>query len=232
MFWFRKACVACTIGDNEASNVVEQAHLMAGMLLHQGGNMMEAAPFICKAASLGNETAKGFLKEIAATIGMPPIPEAFASLSAKQLDPSVDSTVFEKIKALKQQGNGFFSRKKFGNACKAYDEALELFFALIHPPNAEQRKENVIIYSNKAECLIRQEKHADAILAATEALALDPHHEKSLLRRARATLRLLPTEPDRYSSCHYDLQKTIDLNGASLSDAQDLIKELASTCTK
>lgn len=131
--------------------------------------------------------------------------------------------------SIKKKGNRYFGLKRYDEAVREYNKALELFPIFFEVCPLEQLNEHVNIHSNKAESLIRQVKYSEAALAATEALTLDSSHGKSLLRRAKANLRQKKPnilDPVKCGLCEDDLRRVIAFGGDGVGDAQDLMGEL------
>ena len=141
----------------------------------------------------------------------------------------VGPDTFKKIMSIKKKGNRYFGLKRYDEAVREYNKALELFPIFFEVCPLEQLNEHVNIHSNKAESLIRQVKYSEAALAATEALTLDSSHGKSLLRRAKANLRQKKPngfDPVKCGLCEDDLRRVIAFGGDGVGDAQDLMGEL------
>ena len=77
-----------------------------------------------------------------------------------------------------------FAEGEFELAADRYAGAIAAFGA--KPGAGAQRDEKVKIFSNRAECLLKLKRWAQAASDASAALELDERHEKSLLRRAKA----------------------------------------------
>ncbi|XVE87037.1 hypothetical protein DITRI_Ditri18aG0083700 [Diplodiscus trichospermus] len=86
------------------------------------------------------------------------------------------------IGKLKKQGNQKFWSGKIEKACKIYSKALDLC-----PLN--NRKERIVLYSNRAQCYLLLKNAAATISDTTRALCLSSSvspHSKSLWRRSQA----------------------------------------------
>jgi len=79
--------------------------------------------------------------------------------------------------ALKEKGNALLVQAKYSQAAEAYTEALAL------SPTA-------ILYSNRAQALIKLEAYGAAILDAIEAITLDPTYIKAYYRRGSSYFAL------------------------------------------
>lgn len=75
----------------------------------------------------------------------------------------------------REDGNARFKRGEFVPAIKAYTRAIA------HNPDSH------LSYSNRAMCYLKLREFSKAVTDASLALRLDPHHVKSLLRRATAS---------------------------------------------
>lgn len=102
---------------------------------------------------------------------------------------------FAAAKDAKIAGNSLFSAKKYLEALGKYDAALIIFGS--RAGDTHQIGEKVKVLSNKSECHLMQSKWRDAENMASAALTLDPEHAKSLLRRAKARIKMAE-EPDFY----------------------------------
>lgn len=94
--------------------------------------------------------------------------------------PSSDSCIATAIattNALKEEGNALLSQSKYVLAAEKYTEAINLY------PTA-------ILYSNRAQALIKLEAYGAAILDANEAIALDESYIKAYYRRGSANFAL------------------------------------------
>lgn len=105
-----------------------------------------------------------------------------------------EETTMKTILGLKQEGNRHFVEKGYREAIDCYDAALESVPSdlrdKLHVAPKHQITELLNILSNKAECLLRKAKYEEAAEASTEALIFDARHEKSRLRRAKASLEI------------------------------------------
>lgn len=142
---------------------------------------------------------------------------------ANPLDRNVDTNVFQQALSLKKKGNASFGCKKYEHAIQYYKSARNVLG--IGPLlSGEQREEYINVLSNIAECYLRLEQYMQAGMAASEALALDGQHEKSLLRRAKASYR--GTDPSSFrmnpfALCQVeeDLDKVIRMGGQGAEEA-------------
>ncbi|KAJ8653694.1 hypothetical protein O0I10_010616 [Lichtheimia ornata] len=88
----------------------------------------------------------------------------------------------------KQKGNLHFAKGDYEQAIRHYEDALVLC-----PVSAT--KERAIYFGNITACHLKLTNYKDARDMATEALKLDPHYSKAILRRAQANEKM-----DTYSS--------------------------------
>ena len=102
----------------------------------------------------------------------------------------------------------------------------------------QQRAELVTLLSNQAECYLRLNKYEDAIVQASKALQLDRRHSKSLLRRAKATIRRSEQHGSTLlnsmaaASAAEDLQAIIEMKGEVVPEAESLIAEIEEQTNK
>lgn len=102
---------------------------------------------------------------------------------------------------LKDKGNEFFKEKKFDDAIKYYNLALEL-------------KKDPVFYSNRSACYVSMGQLEKVVEDTTAALKLKPDYSKCLLRRASANESL-----GNYADAMFDLSALSlygDFNGASI----------------
>jgi hypothetical protein len=143
-----------------------------------------------------------------------------------------DNDVFCAMLTQKKKGNRDFSRGQYKSALDSYLEAekslggaVSGFYLVPH-----QRAELVQILSNQAECYLRMQKYDDAILQATEALQLDKRHQKSLLRRAKASFygaeRLQVLNSVVAAQATEDLQLIIEMKSEGVEEAKSLMKDI------
>ena len=101
----------------------------------------------------------------------------------------LDEDAFAAAMDHKAQGTTAFGTQSFGAAAEAYEAALAAYGERggAHGP---QREEKIKLCSNLAECRLKLEQWEEAAAAASEALALEPAHAKSLVRRAKAADKL------------------------------------------
>lgn len=83
----------------------------------------------------------------------------------------------EQSTQLKDKGNALLAQSRYGPAAEAYTEAITLY------PTA-------ILYSNRAQALIKLESYGAAILDADEAIRLDESYIKAYYRRGSANFAL------------------------------------------
>jgi len=147
----------------------------------------------------------------------------------------VDEDTFLQILQAKRRGNDMFRKGNYERALEIYGRThdmdrhfhLGLFLA------GEQRAEKVNILSNEAECYLRLRKYTQAEMKATDALTLDKRHEKSLVRRAKATYHgKYIKSGDMVEStllagvAKEDLEKVIRMGGSGAEDAQKLLDDI------
>ena len=96
--------------------------------------------------------------------------------------------------ALKDEGNALLGQGRAAQAAQKYTEALA-----IHP--------TAILYSNRAQALIKIEAYGAAILDADEAMALDPAYMKSYFRRGSAYYAL-----SKFKLAKKDFKRVVDAN--------------------
>lgn len=142
---------------------------------------------------------------------------------------------YDEMLYYKEKGNRAFARGQYKTALDCYINAENLMGGYVSGMYLVpyQRTEMVNLLSNQAECYLRQRKYEDSILQACRALQLDKRHQKSLLRRAKATLHALEgLEPSplnslmTVSNAAEDLEAIIRINGAGVLDAKNLLKEI------
>ena len=96
--------------------------------------------------------------------------------------------------ALKDKGNQFFRNKKYDDAIKYYNWALEL-------------KDDPVFYSNLSACYVSVGDLKKVVEMSTKALELKPDYSKVLLRRASANEGL-----GNFADAMFDLS-VLSLNG-------------------
>jgi tetratricopeptide (TPR) repeat protein len=133
--------------------------------------------------------------------------------------------------ALKIRGNESFAAKNYEAACLLYDDALSLFPLASGRLPYDQKAEKVKIHSNKAECCIRLGMYFEAGMEASEALTLDRKHNKSRLRRAKATWKNVDRDdmgvnPFAVGSATDDLDCIIRSGGEGAEEAKKLKLEI------
>jgi hypothetical protein len=144
----------------------------------------------------------------------------------------MDNVAFCAMLQEKTKGNRAFSRGQYKSALDHYLEAEKFLGGAVIGVYlvAHQRAELVKVLSNQAECYLRMQKYEDAILQSTAALQLDKRHEKSLLRRAKATFH----GAERYQALNSmlaaqaaeDLQVIIEMKGQGADEAKALKEEI------
>ena len=94
------------------------------------------------------------------------------------------------------------------------------------------RDEIVKILSNKSECLLRLKMYEEASWSATQALALDPKHEKSLVRNAKACLNVKNRTGSFVCQAYFQLRKVVAINGDGAPEARKLLLEVTAILDK
>jgi len=97
---------------------------------------------------------------------------------------------------LKQEGNEAMKKQRYDQAEEKYTQALQL-----DPLSDEMR---VVLYSNRSQLYLKQRQWEEALSDASRALDIDPQHEKSLLRKAKAAEKL-----ERYEVAVSSLQQLL-----------------------
>jgi hypothetical protein len=142
----------------------------------------------------------------------------------------IDNHTFCAMLKKKEKGNRAFSREQYKSALDNYIEAEHYLggagagIYLV----AAQREELVKVLSNQAECYLRMHKYEDAIIKSSAAIQLNKHHEKSLLRRAKAILQAKNKDNTVDSlmeaQAKEDLQVLISLDGQGTLEAEALLR--------
>lgn len=155
---------------------------------------------------------------------------------ARQVSPDNYSAML----AQKDKGKRAFCRGQYKSALDFYVSAEELMggdvMGMYLVP--QQRAELVTLLSNQAECYLRLNKYEDAIVQASKALQLDRRHSKSLLRRAKATIRRSEQHGSTLlnsmaaASAAEDLQAIIEMKGEVVPEAESLITEIEEQTNK
>ena len=96
----------------------------------------------------------------------------------------LDADAYGGVMHAKGKGNTAFGGGEYTEAIARYDEALALYGG--KKGAGAQREEKVKILSNRAECHLRMQDWGRAEADASAAIALEPMHPKSVLRRAKA----------------------------------------------
>jgi tetratricopeptide (TPR) repeat protein len=144
----------------------------------------------------------------------------------------MDNVAFCAMLEEKTKGNRAFSRGQYKSAVNNYLKAEKFLGGAVIGVYlvAHQRAELVKVLSNQAECYLRMQKYEDAILQSTAALQLDKRHEKSLLRRAKATFH----GAERHQALNSivaaqaveDLQAIIEMKGQGADEARAFKEEI------
>ncbi|CAH0481599.1 unnamed protein product [Peronospora belbahrii] len=96
------------------------------------------------------------------------------------------STTMETLRA---EGNAFFSAKEFRSAVAKYTEGIEVSKLTSDLSDHELKAvemQRVLLWSNRAACLLQLEDFAQAEKDCTMALVIDPENTKARYRRAQA----------------------------------------------
>jgi DnaJ family protein C protein 7 len=78
---------------------------------------------------------------------------------------------------LKKKATDAFTSKKYGEALKIYDDAMNL--------DKTNKIWNSVILSNKASCLMQQKKNKEALVLMAKAVELDPQNAKFLYKKGK-----------------------------------------------
>jgi tetratricopeptide (TPR) repeat protein len=89
------------------------------------------------------------------------------------------------------------------------------------------REELVKLLSNKTECLLQLRLFEEAIWFASQALSLEPMHEKSLARRAKAGLNIENRNGCMVLMAYHDVKNAVAVNGPGITEARKLLMEAA-----
>ena len=147
----------------------------------------------------------------------------------------MDEETFLQILQVKRRGNDMFRKKNYERALEIYGRThgMDMQFQLGCFLAGEQRAEKVNILSNEAECYLRLREYAQAQMKASEALALDKRHEKSLVRRAKATYygdiktgHMIQSNPLAAGMAEEDLKMVIRMGGSGAEDTQKPLDEI------
>ena len=127
--------------------------------------------------------------------------------------------------AAKERGTAAFRKGKWKSAANEYGAALELYG--VRALSSEQRAEQVILHSNRAEAFLKLDEYQAARECATAALEIDPAHAKSLYRRARALRQLGPWIGGvaALAGAEADLRELTRLGGGGAA-AAELLREV------
>lgn len=112
--------------------------------------------------------------------------DAIVENSDGVVDPS---NLLETASSLKEQGNRCLQAKKLRDAAAAYEKGIETLDKADGRPIRKSDVEKVVklkavLYSNLAQCLLKQELFRRGMDAATKSLALDDNNAKTWYRRA------------------------------------------------
>jgi len=155
----------------------------------------------------------------------------FDVLPEERINRNVNEDDFLQVRKLKDEGNRSYNNKRYKQAIKKYDQALDLLGGEDYTMflKGYQRQEAVKILSNKAECNIQLENYTDASLNGSSALALNKGHVKSLLRRAKANYVIIfqmidLIDPDLFMVGIFeeDVDKVIQMGGIGAEEAKEL----------
>jgi tetratricopeptide (TPR) repeat protein len=150
-----------------------------------------------------------------------------------KLTKTVPERSFQQILVWKQKGNAAFGKRNYVEALGWYTSANDgdALFRMGIFLGGVQREEKVKILSNMAECHLRLKQYQEASMVATEALTLDKRHDKSLIRRAKATFWGVAStdfgiNPMAIAQVEEDLQKVIMMKGEGVQSAKELLKNV------
>ena len=105
----------------------------------------------------------------------------------------------------KQEGNAHFQAGRLDEALECYDQALAC--AGEEPFAVQIRPQVAIVYSNIAQCYIRQERWSEARRAASTACKFDPTNEKAKARHEAASAKLVSILEDKDKARRMDDMK-------------------------
>lgn len=117
-----------------------------------------------------------------------------------RLNRNVTEEVFIKVIEKKEEANRYFMAKQYTLALEKYDESLQLLGGDMYTIflNGKQREEAVKIFSNRSELYLRTKNYLEAGDSASLAITLDVGHQKSLIRRAKASYHMALQQNDHY----------------------------------
>jgi tetratricopeptide (TPR) repeat protein len=98
----------------------------------------------------------------------------------------------EQALVLKEQGARFFAQKEFLDAVKSYSSAISGMddWGATLAQIDEMNKLRVVLHSNIAACLLKENKFVDAAISSSDALKIDPGCLKAAFRLAQARVGL------------------------------------------
>eukprot|EP00747_Dinoflagellata_sp_TGD_P191369 gnl/TRDRNA2_/TRDRNA2_54627_c0_seq2.p1 gnl/TRDRNA2_/TRDRNA2_54627_c0~~gnl/TRDRNA2_/TRDRNA2_54627_c0_seq2.p1 ORF type:complete len:300 (+),score=62.13 gnl/TRDRNA2_/TRDRNA2_54627_c0_seq2:241-1140(+) len=101
--------------------------------------------------------------------------------------PTVCGAEEELAGKLKEEGNAFVKKGRHQEAAAAYRRAVDVILATAGKDNRVVNSNALaVLHSNMAQVFLNMEQWDSALEAAEKALAVDPGHEKSLMRKAKA----------------------------------------------
>lgn len=99
-------------------------------------------------------------------------------------DSSAD--LYERAADLKESGNDFFKQKRWQDAVKSYESAIETILITENCSAGEGKNLLITLHANLAQCFLNLELYRRAIASASVCLKLDSTNQKALFRRALA----------------------------------------------
>eukprot|EP00884_Botryococcus_braunii_P004781 jgi/Botrbrau1/14303/Bobra.0207s0008.1 len=129
-------------------------------------------------------------------------------------------TVTEELTKLKTEGSKQFTRKEYAKAADTYEKALRTLAGTI-----DAKEERAQLHSNKAACLMMQQRFKEAVNECTSALEALPGYSKALVRRAKAYENM-----GHYKQALSDIQKAnkADSPSAENVETEKRLKDIVS----
>ncbi|KAK9235222.1 hypothetical protein V1525DRAFT_365460 [Lipomyces kononenkoae] len=100
-----------------------------------------------------------------------------------RFSPEEEASLLAESDAIRQQGNAIFGDHDYDAAREKYEKALAICPKYLDQPRS-------VLWSNISACHAKQEKWQDTVDACTQALKLQPHYMKPLVRRAQANEKI------------------------------------------